>query len=398
MRVSIFLMFFVLLISCKSKKAITSNSTTTTTTPVEKPSVAKTKDSVAKKPVLTKTDFTLDFKIGQMILVGINDRKSLSENDGLKKELAEGKAGGIILFEKNIANENSKETLKKLIADLQAQAKLVPLFMSIDEEGGKVHRLKEKYGFIKMPAANYLGGLKNTDSTFYYTKDLAALLADLGFNVNFAPDVDVALNPNNPVIVKSGRSYSENPKTVSAHAIASIKAHHVYGVKTALKHFPGHGSSMTDSHLGITDVTKLWKESELIPYKEIIRSGHCDAIMTAHIVNCKLDTSCLPATLSSVIVTDLLRTSLGFKGVVFSDDMQMFAISKNYGLENAIRKSIQAGVDVVVFGNNVSLTDRITPSEIHSIIKKMVVSGEISESRIDESFNRIMELKGKRFN
>ncbi len=332
-----------------------------------------------------------------MILVGINDRKVLEQGDLLKKEIEEGKTGGIILFEKNIAPEQSKEKLKKLIADMQAGAK-VPLFMSIDEEGGKVHRLKEKYGFVKMPPAAYLGNFKNTDSTFWYTRQLAAVMAEVGFNINFAPDVDVALNPNNPVIVKAGRSYSDDPKTVAAHAAASISAHHSYGVKTALKHFPGHGSSMTDSHYGITDVTRLWKESELIPYEEIIRTGRIDAIMTAHIVNCKLDTSCLPATLSRPIVTDLLRGKLGFDGVVFSDDMQMYAISKHYGLENAIRQSILAGVDVVVFGNNVNLSDRITASEIHAIITKMVEKGEISKSRIDESFNRIMALKRKQFN
>ena len=381
--------------ACKSKKVATSGT-------VQPEATVPKKDTLVHKPVETKIkvkeeEFDLDFKIGQMILVGLNDRKTLPANDPIRKEIAEGKTGGIILFEKNISSENSKETLKKLITDLQSEARF-PLFMSIDEEGGKVHRLREKYGFIKMPSAAYLGGMRNTDSTFYYTKNLAELMADLGINVNFAPDVDVATNADNPVIVKLARSYSENPKTVAAHAIASLKAHHIYGVKTALKHFPGHGSSTTDSHLGITDVTKLWKETELVPYKEIIRSGECDAIMTAHIVNCKLDTSCLPATLSPAIVNGLLRKELGFKGVVFSDDMQMFAISKNYGLENAIKKSILAGVDVVVFGNNVTLNDRITATEIHAIIKKLVLSGEIPESRIDESFERIMALKGKRYN
>ncbi len=380
----------MLLVACTSQKG------TNISPSVSRPETPT--DSVRNVAVVIKEEFDLDFKIGQMVLVGINDMKVLSDTDRVRKDIAEGKAGGIILFEKNITTEKSRENLKKLISDLQSNAKKIPLFMSIDEEGGKVHRLKEKYGFIKMPQAAYLGGLKNTDSTFYYTKTLAALLSELGFNVNFAPDVDVALNPDNPVIAKVGRSYSSDPKKVSAHAIANIKAHHVYGVKTALKHFPGHGSSLTDSHLGITDVTKYWQESELIPYKDIMKSGDCDAIMTAHIVNCKLDTTCLPATMSNTIVTGLLRNSLGFKGVVFSDDMQMHAISKNYGIENAVKMSILAGVDVVVFGNNVPQGGRITAGEVHALIKKLVQEGVISESRIDESFKRIMELKGKKFN
>jgi beta-N-acetylhexosaminidase len=392
MRITILsITFAVLIIGCKTKQPIT--------TITEKTKITKTPtDTVLVKKVNpSKKELQLATKIGQMILVGINDRTSLSDTDSLRKEIAEGKMGGIIMFEKNISPSDSKETHKKLISDLQSIA-TVPLFISIDEEGGKVHRLKEKYGFIKMPSAAYLGATKNTDSTFYYTKNLAALLSDLGYNLNFAPDVDVALNPNNPVIAKVARSYSENPKEVTAHALASIKAQHLYGIKTVLKHFPGHGSSMTDSHLGITDVTRQWDAVELIPYKGIIESGNCDAIMTAHIVNCKLDTSCLPATLSKTIMTDLLRNKLNFKGVIFSDDMQMLAISKNYGLENAIKMSILAGVDVLLFGNNVNLTDRITASEIHAILMKLVKSGEISESRIDESYKRIMELKKKKVN
>lgn len=339
--------------------------------------------------------FSLDFQIGQMIMMGINDRKVLDSADVLLDELREGKTGGIILFEKNISNNNSKVLLKQLIADMQKQVK-VPLFISIDEEGGKVHRLKAKYGFLDMPSAAYLGELDNLDSTFYYTEQLATLLSDLGINVNFAPDVDLALNAMNPVIAKVGRSYGADPLVVSKQALASISGHHAQGIKTSIKHFPGHGSSSTDSHYGITDVTKQWQEIELIPYKEVIKSGQCDAIMTAHIVNCKLDTTCLPATLSKTIVDGLLRKQLGFNGVVFSDDMQMHAISKNYGLENAIKLSILAGVDVLVFGNNVTETYRTTATDVHAIIKQLVLSGEISEKRIQESFERVMALKSKK--
>src|SRR5690606_2842688 len=207
------------------------------------------------------------------------------------------KVGGIILFEKNIASKNSKETLKGLISDLQSHAE-EPLFISIDEEGGNVHRLKEKYGFVGMPSASYLGSLNNADSTYYHTNVLAGLLSELGINFNFAPTVDLALNPENPVIAKVGRSYSHLPEVVTYHAETSIKAHHDNGVLTILKHFPGHGSSTTDSHYGITEVTDQWKIIEIMPYKEIIRSGLIDAVMTAHIVNCHLDIDCLPATLS----------------------------------------------------------------------------------------------------
>jgi len=352
--------------------------------------------TVSKKINKKALNLTLEEKVGQMIMMGINDRKLLEEKDVLKEEISSGKAGGIIYFEKNINATYSKEMLKKMSIDLQALAK-VPLFISIDEEGGKVHRLKEKYGMIKMPSAAYLGTLNNLDSTIFYNRQLAALMADVGINLNFAPDVDLALNADNPVIAKVGRSYGADPALVAAHAKACIKAHHEYGVKTVIKHFPGHGSSATDSHYGITDITKQWQFMELIPYKEVIHSGSCDAVMTAHIINCRLDTTCLPATLSKVVMTDILRGVLGFDGVIFSDDMQMHAISKNYGLENAIKLSILAGVDVLVFGNNVTQSYRTTATEVHAILMKLVRSGEISEARVNESFQRIMELKGKKF-
>ncbi len=341
-------------------------------------------------------NISIDTKIGQMIMVGINDRKSLDPNDSLRKELSAGKMGGIILFEKNIAKDSSAKKIKKLIEDLKSET-AIPLFVGIDEEGGKVHRLKEKYGFVPMPSAFYLGNLPATDSTYYYAKQLASELSDLGFNLNFAPVVDVDLNPDNAIISKVGRSYSCDPAIVTDQALTFIKAHHSKNVKTTLKHFPGHGSSSTDTHKGLVDVTKQWQFKELIPYKRIIQFEECDAIVSCHVINCHLDTNCVPSTLSRVITTELLRDLLGFNGVVFSDDMQMYAISKNYGLEQSIKMAINAGVDVLVFGNNVNASDRITATEIHNIIMRLVQNNEITTSKINESYLRILALKKKKY-
>jgi beta-N-acetylhexosaminidase len=380
---------FVLLIISACKGRPTKSDSTPSETKASKPVIQK------KAEIRPNSEDSLDFKIGQMIMVGINERTTLLSSDTLRKELASNKMGGIILFEKNIAKTNSYSTLKKLIQDLQDQA-AYPLFISIDEEGGKVHRLKEKYGFVKMPSAAYLGSLNDLDSTYYYSKQLAEELKDLGINMNFAPVVDLALNKENPIIAKVQRSYSSNSDSVVLHALSFIKAHHASNVKTTLKHFPGHGSSASDTHKGLVDVTKQWQFKELIPYKEIIDAGQCDAIISCHVINCHLDTTCIPSTLSKTINGDILRGVLGFKGVVFSDDMQMFAISKNYGRENSIKMAINSGVDVLVFGNNVNLTDRITASELHAMIKRLVKSGQISESRINEAYWRIAALKKKK--
>lgn len=348
------------------------------------------------QPVTALTIDSLDFKIGQMIMIGIGDITSLAPYDPLVMEIREGKAGGIVLYEKNISPVHSKKTLKHLISNSQKETQ-IPLFISIDEEGGKVHRLKKKYGFVNMPSASYLGELDHVDSTYYYTQNLAKLMAELGINLNYAPTVDLALNKENPVIAKLGRSYSDDPKIVSKHALASISAFHDHGIKTIIKHFPGHGSSSKDTHWDMADVTTAWKFAELLPYKEIIASGKCDAIMTAHIINCHLDPDCLPATLSKNMITGILRDFMGFTGVVFSDDMQMYAISKNFGLENAIKLAIQADVDVLMFANNVNADERVKASDIHAIIKKLVKSGAISKARIDTSYRRIAALKMKKY-
>lgn len=339
-----------------------------------------------------KTD-SLYFKIGQMILIGM-DNDGAVPNKNLISEIKAGKAGGVILFEKNIPQKDSYIQLKKLIWNTQNAAPY-PLFVAIDQEGGKVNRLKTKYGFPRSVSAGYLGGLKDPDSTRFYSEITAATLAGLGFNVNFAPVVDVAINPENPIIAKVERSYSADPDSVSLHAKQVIEAHREFNILTVLKHFPGHGSSHDDTHLGIADVTNYWQSSELTPYKQLINENYVDGIMSAHIVNKRLDELGHPGTLSEMVIADLLRKNLQYDGLVFSDDMQMHAISKHYGLEDAIELALKAGIDVLIFSNNISGSDNQTISRVHKIITDLVKSGKISEKRIDESFQRIMKVKEK---
>lgn len=343
---------------------------------------------------LQEDTVSLEAKIGQMVMIGINDRTSIVASDPLYKEIAAGLVGGVVLYEKNIARTASSDRLKKLVRDMQKAAP-VPLFVSIDEEGGRVHRMKAKYGFIDIPSAAELGRKDNIDSTYSYTKQLADVMAAHGINLNYAPDIDLGTNPSNPVIAKLDRSFSANHEVVSRHALASVRAHHDAGVKTVIKHFPGHGSSTTDSHKGITDVTNLWNVVEIFPFHDLIQSGQVDGIMTAHIINCRLDSMCLPATLSYTIINGILRNILNYQGVVFSDDMQMYAISKNYGLENAVKLSVNAGVDVIMFANNVNLNDQISATKVHQLILDLVRKGEISEARIDQAYKRIIALKNK---
>ncbi|MEM6523487.1 MAG: glycoside hydrolase family 3 N-terminal domain-containing protein [Bacteroidota bacterium] len=336
---------------------------------------------------------SLDFKIGQMIMVGHPGQAILSDDPTLQ-EIRDGKVGGVVLFEKNIDPKNSYIKFKQLTWSLQKAAPL-PLFVALDHEGGKVNRLKEKYSFPPTVSAKYLGETGNIDSVRFYGEIYASTLAGLGFNVNFAPVVDLSINKENPVIHKIERSYSSNPDSMVMFAETMIEAHNRFGVLPVLKHFPGHGSSHADTHLGIADVTQYWQPQELEPYRKLIDSSKVRSIMTAHIVNKKLDSLGLPGTLSKPIVTALLRDSLHFKGVVFSDDMQMHAITKYYGLEKAVEYSINAGVDVLIFSNNIPNSEERTVDAVHRIVKQLVKEGKIDRRRIDESFDRIINLKAK---
>ncbi|HEY0652067.1 MAG TPA: glycoside hydrolase family 3 N-terminal domain-containing protein, partial [Chryseosolibacter sp.] len=207
------------------------------------------------------------------------------------------------------------------------------------------------------------------------------------------PVVDLSSNPDNPIIAKYGRAFSANEDSVVLMAKEFIRQHRKYGVLTSLKHFPGHGSSKNDTHLGIADVTNTWEERELAPYRALIDSGYADAVMTSHIVNKQLEPDGYPGTLSDDIITGILRNRLHFNGVIFTDDMQMHAITKHFGVEEAIKLAVKAGVDIMTFSNNIAGTDVRTVDMVHGVIRKMVDSGEISTARINESYQRIMRMK-----
>jgi beta-N-acetylhexosaminidase len=334
---------------------------------------------------------SLDIKIGQMILIGM---PKAEVDSSVVADIRAGKVGTILFFEKNVPKTSTAfAPLKKMIWTYQ-KAATIPLFVAIDQEGGRVNRLKDKYGFPRSITAREMGKNKSLDSVRFYAEAIASNLAGLGFNVNFAPVVDVTVssNPNNPIFA-TGRSFSSNADSVTLMAKEYIKPHRKFGVITVLKHFPGHGSSQADTHFGLADVTEFWKDYELSPYRSLIEEGYVDAVMSAHIVNKKLEPSAYPGTLSKRVLDSLLRKTMHFNGVVFSDDMQMHAITKMYSLEQSVKLAINSGIDILCFSNNIPNSEERTVDKVHSIIKQAVAKGEISADRIDQSFRRIMQLK-----
>ncbi len=330
---------------------------------------------------------TLDVQIGQMLLVGFGSAH-LSPNAEVLESIRTGKLGSVVLFGHNIVNA---EQVRNLTQTLRAAA-TIPLLIAVDQEGGYVSRLGAWSGITPNYPEQYLGQVDDLRVTTAQAASTAIVLRNLGINLNLAPVVDLNLNPANPVIGGVQRSYSSDPEVVAKHAGAAIDAHRIRGVGTTLKHFPGHGSSSGDTHLGFVDVTDSWQTIELAPYVKLIAAGKVDAIMTAHIFNSTLDPE-LPATLSKAIITGLLREKLGYDGVIISDDMRMRAISDIYTPEDALLKVIEAGVDLIAISNNIPGKSAISAADAFGIIRNLVDSGQISAERIAQSYRRIVRLK-----
>jgi beta-N-acetylhexosaminidase len=336
-------------------------------------------------------DIKLKQEIGRMVIVGFDEKKVDAESQ-IIKDINNYSLGGVILFDRfyndrnKTKNISSPKQLKALTSALKALSNK-PILIAVDQEGGKVARLKPKYGFKKIPSAKTISQLPIVDAQQFY-KQQALMLKQNGINCDFAPVVDVALNPKNKVIVGLERSYSSNPKEVQKYAKIFIDALREQNIISVLKHFPGHGSSLADSHKGFVDITNTWQELELEPYKALIKDGDVDMIMTAHVFNKKLDAQ-YPATLSYNVNTKLLRKKLGFGGVVVSDDLQMRAITKHYTLKQSLTLAINSGVDMVLFGNQLSHN---TPKEIVEAIFEEVKNGNIPYKRIQDANKHIQNL------
>ena len=346
-------------------------------------------------PVAPSTDVSLEQKIAQMLMVGFRGQ-TLEPDNYIVRDIREHRIGGVILFDRDSQlgtygrNISSPEQLKTLTASLRSIS-ATPLFIAVDQEGGNVARLKEQYGFPSTVTAQYLGTLNDLEITRTHAESISSTLAENGINMNFAPVVDLNINPQSPAIGKMERSFSASPDIVTDHARVFVQAHDRYNVATSFKHFPGHGSADVDSHLGFTDVTSTWSEVELEPYRRLIAEGNARMVMTSHVFNRHIDPE-LPATLSRAFITAILRERLGFDGVVVTDDLQMKGLTQFFDYKTIVEKTIQAGVDIILVSNNLGYDPEVTPTTIRQIVE-LVRSGKISEERIDQSYRRIMNLK-----
>ena len=335
--------------------------------------------------------------IGQMLLVGFRGL-TLEEAEPTRSLIASGELGGVLLFSVDqptggLRNVESPEQLRALVSGLAAAAPSgTPLLVAIDQEGGEVARLNPTHGFPATPSAAEMGS-GDAGTTEQTARRMAGTLADVGVTLNLAPVVDLAVNPDNPIIAALDRSFSADPDVVIAHATAFIDGMHGIAIRCAAKHFPGQGSATGDTHQGVVDVTDVWTEQELEPFAALSASGAPDAILTAHIFNANLDAE-HPATLSKPTVTGILRQQLRFDRAVISDDLQMGAITEQYGYEEAVALAIEAGIDVLLIANQIVYEADVVERTL-DIVEGLVGSGRIDEARIQASVDRILRLKNE---
>jgi beta-N-acetylhexosaminidase len=356
---------------------------------------SEVKENIGKPSQVTQTpipvdpikqeisNMTLDEKIGQMVMCGID---GYTINNSTVKLIKNYHVGGIIILGENVKSSTQLLSLLNSLKTTNLNNK-TPLFLSIDQEGGRVDRMPPE--FIKLPDNKKIGKVNSSKFSYKIGQIIAEELKSFGFNMDFAPVLDINSNPKNPVI--GNRSFGSNPQIVTKLGIETMKGIKSGGIISCVKHFPGHGDTSTDSHVGLPIVDhdlKRLKSFELIPFDNAVRNN-VDAIMAAHILLPKIDAK-YPSSMSKTIITDVLRDNLKYNGVVITDDMTMGAVTKNYDIGSAAVVSFNAGCDIILvchgYDNEVTVINSL---------KKAVQNGTIKEERVNESLYRILKLKEK---
>lgn len=346
-----------------------------------------------------KADLTLEQKIGQLIIIGFEGK---SETDkGVQKILEDirlSRIGGVIPYGYNIQDGAQIKHLNQLFLEVAAKEGLPSVFVTVDQEGGKVQRLSKEKGFKGFPSPEDMMKKEPSEIKSLY-RQMAQELKQYDFNWDFAPCVDT--NPKDylcPILGELGRLYGNNTDSVVKYAGLMIEAFHEEGMLNCIKHFPGHGSAKKDSHQGFVDVTGLWHEEEMEPFFQLAKQGKVDAVMTAHIFNADLDTQ-YPATLSAPTLNKLREK--GYDGIIISDDLHMSAIQEKFTFEEAAIKALQVGNDMVIYSNNPMAAASIQgfkadpqlPEKFIEVITSAIDKGLLTEEQIDDRFDRVMRLK-----
>lgn len=335
-------------------------------------------------PIQEQIDsMTIDEKIGQMVMASVEGYSLDANGEDLINKY---NVGGFIVLGENVRDTEQLQALVNSLKSANSKNKL-PLFISTDEEGGRVSRMPEE--FKDLPSNRSIGKTGSSEFALNIGKLISEELISFGINMDFAPVLDINSNPKNTVI--GDRSFGPDANIVTRLGIQEMKGMQSKNIISVVKHFPGHGDTSVDSHVGLpvinNDADRL-KGFELVPFANAIENN-TDGIMIAHILLPKIDSD-NPASMSKTIITDMLRDEMDFKGIVITDDMTMGAIVKNYNIGEAAVRSINAGSDIILvchgFDNQVAVIDAL---------RKAASDGRITQKRIDESLYRIIKLKNK---
>ena len=358
--------------------------------------------ALSPRPILAQSppagsDVALEEMIGQMLIVGFRGTSPRQKwPKQIRDQLARGEIGGVIFLKNNLTSAANAKALTRSFRE--AGAKYPPL-ITVDQEGGSVQRLAGNVGLRRRLSERAVAARLTPEQAFDYYRKMARDLKSFGFNVNFGPVVDVNTNPRNPIIGRLGRAFSPNPETVVKYGAAFVRAHRAEGIITSLKHFPGHGSGRTDSHIDMVNISRSWNERELAPFAELIAENLADTVMIGHLHLASLqpgEAANLPATFSPEVLEGVLRRQLRFQGVIISDDLEMGAIRRYYRPGQALVRAIKAGNDLLILSNT-HRPDPAMPVRAVASIKQSAEQDPELKARIVDAFNRIVALKQRYF-
>lgn len=340
---------------------------------------------------LILNNMTLEQKVGQMFIANIELLDSAEPESyeyykitkKMKKSMNDYKVGGVIFFARNI---KTRKQTTAFINNLQKTSE-VPMFISVDEEGGSVSRIgkNKKMGITKFPPMREIGDSNDKTKAFEVGDTIGREIKELGFNLDFAPIADVDTNPDSPEI--GDRSFSSDPDIAADMVVECVKGLQGNGVSATLKHFPGHGSATSDTHKGYADINqsiKQLRKVEFVPFKAGIAAG-VDLVMVSHLAITNVTGEPVPASLSSLMITDILRNELGFQNLVITDALNMKAITDIYSPEEVAVKAVEAGADILLMPQDLS--------EAYDGIMDAITSEQITEDRINDSVARIIRIK-----
>ncbi len=322
---------------------------------------------------------------GQLLVIGFPGSSTASGSTrALARHIAAGRAGGALFLRHNVKSGAETKAMARQFLNAHAGT-----LTAIDQEGGKVQRLGSKHGLAAIPTAQWVGGNKSVAEARAIYSRAGKELKAAGFNMNMAPSVDIH-DSKNPVIGRYGRSFSTDVDRIASYAGAFVDGFAVAGVACSIKHFPGHGSSRSDSHDGFVNISKTWNKKELVPFQKL--AGRAPMIMGGHLFHPLFSNGKAPVTFSSNALVKSLRNGLGYKGVILTDDLDMGAIRKSYQLKEAVILALAAGNDMLLLSNSLKY-DEDLPARAVGWIAEAVQQNRISSGQLQSAYRRVMTVK-----